>query len=215
MQLRRDVQSGRWRVAVFIAVVGLHFAVGLLLLAAGTIRIARLRADAPLSLLTLAQERPPQVPAASPASIHNRKRQDASRDIDRLPDVAQPEPSNAIPVPLDLTTNADAATGRQAETEQNEKRWRDLAGLSESQLEWWKNNAPLTRDYHVLGDSEHAEGGELITWVDDKCYYTTHGITTFGMPQTLKVCKDPFKPKTDLFKDMRKNLDESANGRAP
>jgi len=213
--VRGDVQSGRWRVAVFVAVVGLHFVVGLLLFAAGTVRISRLRADAPLSLLTLPQENPPQVPSVSPASIHYRKRQGASRDIDRLPNVAEPEPSNAITVPFDLGTDADAAARRQADKEENEKRWRNLAGPSESQLEWWKNNAPLSRDYRVSGDNEHAEGGELITWVDAKCYYTTHGITTFGMPETKKVCKDPFKPKTDLFKDMRKNLDQSAKGRAP
>jgi hypothetical protein len=35
------------------------------------------------------------------------------------------------------------------------------------------------------------------------------------MPQTTSVCKDHFKPKTDLFKDMRKKLDENAKGRAP
>jgi hypothetical protein len=56
---------------------------------------------------------------------------------------------------------------------------------------------------------------ELITWVDDKCYWTTHGITTFGMPQTSKVCKDPPKPDSELFKDMRKKLDERPMGRAP
>jgi hypothetical protein len=35
------------------------------------------------------------------------------------------------------------------------------------------------------------------------------------MPQTSKVCKDPPKPETELFKDMRKKLDEGAKGRAP
>jgi hypothetical protein len=135
MPLRRDVQSGRWRVAVFAAVVGLHFAVGLLLYAAGTIRIARWRAEAPLSLLTLARERPPRIPAASPASKHNPKRQNASREIDRPPNTAEPEPSNAITVPLDLSTDADGAARRQADQEENEKRWRNLAGPSESQLD--------------------------------------------------------------------------------
>lgn len=132
-----------------------------------------------------------------------------------MPNVAEPEPNNAITVPFNPSTDADGTARREADKEQSEKRWRNLAGPSESQLEWWKNNAPLSRDYHLLGDSEHAEGGELITWVDDKCYYTTHGTTTFGLPQTAKVCKDPFKPKTDLFKDMRKKVDESAKGRAP
>ena len=51
--------------------------------------------------------------------------------------------------------------------------------------------------------------------MNDKCFYTNHGITTFGLPQTGMVCKDPPKPETDLFKDMRKKLDEGAKGRAP
>jgi hypothetical protein len=48
MRLKRPDQSERWRVAVFVAVVGLHVLAGLVLFAAGTIRIERLRAvDAP------------------------------------------------------------------------------------------------------------------------------------------------------------------------
>lgn len=82
-------------------------------------------------------------------------------------------------------------------------------------MEWSRNNTPLVREYHQPGDDESAEGGELISWVSDKCYYTTHGIATFGMPQTSKVCKDPPKPETDLFKDMRKKLDAGAKRRAP
>ena len=213
--MRRSGQSEKWRAAVFLAVVGLHFAVGLLLLATGTIRIARPRADTPLALLTLAHERPPPVPRASPASIPSLKRQGPSRDIDRPREVLTPEPSNAITLSLDLKLDADSVARRQADRKENERRWRNLAGPSESQLEWWKNNVPLVRDYHQFGDDERAEGGELITWVDDKCYFTTHGITTFGLPQTSKVCKDPPKPETELFKDMRKTLDASAKGPAP
>ena len=213
----RPGQSGRWRLAVFVAVVGLHFLAGLLILATGSIRIQRLRAAAPLSLLWLSPESPPQRPAASAESTpeHNLKKRETSRDIDRPPDVVEPEPSNAITLPLDLSTDADAAARRQSDQEENERRWRNLAGPSDSQLEWSRNNVPLVRDYHQLGDSERAEGGELITWVNDKCYFTTHGITTFGMPQTSEVCKDPPKPETDLFKDMSKKLDEGAKGRAP
>jgi hypothetical protein len=104
---------------------------------------------------------------------------------------------------------------REAEKEENERRRRNLAGPSDAQLEWWRNNVPLVRDHHQRGDFERTEDGELITWVNDKCFYTNRGITAYGLPQTNKVCKDPFKPKTDLFKDMGKKLDESAKGRAP
>ena len=218
MQLRRPGQSERWRVAVFVAVVGLHFLAGLLIFATGSIRIARLRVvDSPLSLLSLSQESPSKLPATLPASIptQNRRRRESSRDIDLPAREAEPEPNNAITLPLDLKLDAGAAARQQSDKEESERRWRNLAGPSKSQLEWWRNNAPLARDRHLSGDGEHAEGGELITWVDDKCYYTTHGITTFGMPQTSMVCKDPPKPETELFKDMRKTLDEGAKGRAP
>jgi hypothetical protein len=218
MRLRRPDRSERWRVAVFIAVAGLHFLAGWLIFATGTIRIARVRAvDAPLPLLWLFQERPPplRVPAAASAPERNLKRRAASRDIARPPGVATPEPGNAITPPLDFSTDTDTVARRQADKEENERRWRNLAGPSQSQLEWSRNNAPLVRGYHQFGDEEHAEGGELIAWVNDKCYYTTHGITTFGMPQTSMVCKDPPKPETELFKDMRKKLDEGAKGRAP
>lgn len=169
--------------------------------------------DAPLSLLWLSQESPPQRPVPSALPERNLKRREASLDNARPPDVATPEPSNAITLPLDFSS--DTIARRQADKEENARRWRNLAGPSESQLEWSRNNVPLVRDYHQLGDSEHAEGGELITWVNDKCYFTTHGVTTFGMPQTSKVCKDPPKPETELFKDMRKKMDEGAKGRAP
>jgi hypothetical protein len=198
-------------------VVGLHVVVGLLLFAKGTVRIARLRVvDSPLSLLSLSQEGPPQLPATLPASIptQNLRRRESSHDIDLPVSVVEPEPNNAITLPFDLKFDADAAARRQSDKEESEKRRRDLAGPSESQLEWWRNNTPLARD-HQLGDTEHVEGGEIITWMNDKCFYTTHGITTFGMPQTSQVCKDPPKPETELFKDMRKKLDGRPMGRAP
>jgi hypothetical protein len=218
MRLKRPDQSERWRVAVFVAVVGLHVLAGLVLFAAGTIRIERLRAvDAPLSLLWFSPESSPQRPVAPSASVpeHHVRRRETPLDVERPPEVATREPSNAITLPLDLRSDADSVARRQSDKEENERRWRNLAGPSESQLEWSRNNAPLIHGYHQLGEDERAEGGELITWVNDKCYYTTRGITTFGMPLSTKVCKDPPKPETDLFKDMRKKLDDSANGRAP
>jgi hypothetical protein len=201
---------------VLVAVVGLHLLVGLIILAAGTIRIAELHSvDTPLSLVWLSHESTPKPPA--PVSVPSRHigRRESSENLDRPPSPMEPAPNNAITLPFDLRGEADAVARRQSEKEEAERRWRNPAGPSESQLEWSRNNVPLVRDYHQFGDDERAEGGELITWVNDKCYFTTHGITTFGMPQTSKVCKDPPKPETELFKDMRKKLDEGVKGRAP
>jgi hypothetical protein len=214
MRLMRHGQS-RWRFAAFVAVLGLHVLAGLLLFAAGRIRISPMRAlGAPLSLLWLSEKSPPQRAAASPAAIpkQNLKRNETLPDIGRPTDVGAPESSTAITLPLDA---ADAFAQQEADKEEKQRRWRNLAGPSESQLEWSRNNVPLLRDYHQRNDIEHAEGGEIITWMNDKCFYTTHGISTLGLPQTSMVCKDPPKPETELFKDMRKKLDDSAKGRAP
>jgi hypothetical protein len=202
---------------VFIAVVCLHVLAGLLIFSTGTIRIERVGAAAPLSLLWLLHGNAPRPPVTSPPSIpeHNLKRRQPSPDIESPPDGAAPESSNAITLPSDLSDEAAAVARRQSDKERNERRWRNLAGPSDSELERSKNNAPLIRDYHQLNDTEHAQGGEIITWMNDKCFYTNRGITTFGLPETSMVCKDPPKPETDLFKDMRKKLDEAAKGQAP
>ncbi|MDP9008995.1 MAG: hypothetical protein M3N91_09900 [Pseudomonadota bacterium] len=218
--MTQPVQSGRWRFAVFVAVIGLHFLAGLIVLTTGKLRIVRLGSeDFPLSILPLSAEHPSTIHATTaPGSTptRNPRKREASPEIDRLPSVAEPESNNAITTPyIDLNAEADAAVHRQLDNEESERRRRSLAGPSASQLEWSRNNIPLVREHHLLGDSERAEGGELITWVDDKCFFTTHGISTFGMPQTSKVCKDPPKPDTELFKDMRKKLDERSAGRAP
>ena len=200
--------------------VGLHFLAALLLMT-GSIRMERIRAAAPLSLLWLPRENPAKTPLNPAAAFPERKKREATPDSAAPPDaaappgVAEPEPSNAITLPLDLGAEADAAARRQSDLEENERRWRNLAGPSESQLRRSRNNAPLIRDYHQKGDSERAEGGELIAWMGSKCYFTTHGITTMGLPETSMVCKDPPKPETELFKDMRKQLDEAAKGPVP
>lgn len=214
--VRRSGEAKGWRVAVFIAVIGLHCLVGFIVIPSRTIRIASLHADGNLVLLSLPQkEHPPPLPMPAVPS-HGPKRADATLDIPQPSNVAEPEPNNAITVPFDFGTDAAAAAKRLADQAENEKRRRNLAGPSDSQLEWWKNNAPLAPDHHLFGDDERAEGGELVTWMNDKCFYTTtKGITTFGMPQTSMVCKDPPKADGELFKDMRKKLDERAKGNAP
>ncbi len=149
----------------------------------------------------------PRLPANAP-SADKPQASRATGPKPPAPDVAA-ESSNAITLPfIDWDGEAQAAARRKETHEETERQWRNLAGPSAAQLEWWKHNAPAARDHHELGDTERAAGGEVITWLNDRCFYTTNGITTFGMPQTSKVCKDPPKPETHLFQDMRKQLDE-------
>jgi hypothetical protein len=47
-----------------------------------------------------------------------------------------------------------------------------------------KSNLP-----HKAGDTEHFEGGQLITWINEVCYYTSRpGPMNFG-GESRKVCK--------------------------
>jgi hypothetical protein len=216
--LNRPSQRERWRAAVFVGVVSLHLFAGLLLLSTKNIRIfvARREQEAPLTLLSLAApHRPPLDDAGSQSGskVSNQNKRELPKSIDRAP-VA--ESSNAITAPnVNWDAEAKATVQQKNDDDEAEKRRRNLAGPSDSQLDWARNNAAPRRDHHEAGDEERAEGGELITWVSDKCYWTTHGFTTLGMPQTQKICKDPFKPNTEMFKDMGKKLDERAINRLP
>jgi hypothetical protein len=217
MLLTRPDRTERWRVAVFLAVVGLHLLAGLLMLAATKVRIAILRPEQGVIVMFLPSSEPRRPPldlstSQVPTNASNPKKRESPAPADRKP---MAEPNNAITVPyIDWGAEAEAGWQRKIENDEAERRRRNLAGPSDSQLDWARNNAPLVHSHHE-GDTEHAEGGEVITWIDDKCYWTTHGITTFGMPQTSKVCKDPPKAETELFKDMRKKLDERDTSRTP
>jgi hypothetical protein len=126
------------------------------------------------------------------------------------------EPNNAITVPyIDWDAEAKEGAQRKVDNEEAERRRRNLAGPSDSQLDWARNNAAVTSEHHKWGDSERAEGGEVITWENEKCYWTTHGVTIYGMLQTVKVCKDPPKTDAELFKEMRKKLDERGASPTP
>jgi hypothetical protein len=217
MLLTRRYRIGRRRIAVFVAVVGLHGIAGFLILVATAVRIHIPQPEQSLTLrfLTPSKPRSPSLDRATPQTpfnATNAKNERPSKPVDRTP---LPEPSTAITLPIiDWSAEIDAGARRKVENDEALRRQRNLAGPSEYQLDWERNNVPLESS-HLEGATESAEGGELIAWVSEKCYYTTHGISTFGMPETAKVCKDPPKPETQLFKDMRKKLDDRDTSRTP
>ena len=50
-----------------------------------------------------------------------------------------------------------------------------------------KSNLP-----HKFGDEEHLEGGEILTWINERCYYSSKPTESmFGGPPRLKLptCK--------------------------
>jgi hypothetical protein len=219
MLLIRPNRKDRGRVAAFLAVLLLHLCAGLLILPGSNLHvpIPHPEEGVTLTFLPASAPRPASVLRHSqvPLSPLSTKKQEAPFAAGPNPAEARrpEEPNNSITLPfIDWNAEAEAEVRRKGASEETERQRRNLAGPSASQLEWWQHNAPLVRGHHELGDTEYAAGGEVITWLNDKCFYTTNGITTFGMPQTSKVCKDPPKPETHLFKDMRKQLDEYQRG---
>jgi len=197
-------RAERWRFAVFIAVVGLHLFVGFLILAAPKARIPTSRPEqfVPLTFLSFTEPHRPTSDFSTSQAVPVGPKPMVE------PSVAAPALNNAITLPsVDWGAEADGAAQRRIDNEETTRHRRNLAGPSDSQLDWARNNIPFVSEHHKLGDSERPGDGEVITWENDNCYWTTHGITTFGTPQPLKVCKDPPKPDTALFKEMRKNLD--------
>lgn len=188
------------------------------MLAATKVRIAILSSEQGVIVTFLPSaelRRPPSNLSTSQVhtNVSNPKKRESSAPADGKP-VA--EPDDAITVPyIDWSAEAEAGAQREIDNDEAEKRRRNLAGPSDSQLDWARNNAAIVGGHHKLGDSERAEGGEAITWENDKCYWTTHGVTIYGMPQTSKVCKDPPKADAELFKEMRKKLDERDTRRTP
>ena len=222
MLLRRAYPTERWRAAVFFAVVCLHLLVGLLIFTASRISFPKLRSeqDTPLILLQFFGPKHPSSETQSPKAILKGKQEEPEIPFQSTArgqaSVVAPAPNKAITLPyVDWGAEVEAVRNQRLDSKEMESRMKNLAGPSDAQLEWSRNNVPLVHDHHELGDTKRVEGGEVITWENDKCYWTTKGITTFGMPQTLRVCKDPPKPDTELFKEMRKKLDERETSRSP
>lgn len=192
----------------------------LLILSAGGIRLGvRPQEYTPLIILQFTERRLSSDLSSSQGSTSepNPKRKWPSKATEdkplSAPTVVAPEPSNAITPDIDSSDETARMAQRKMPDEEAEKSRRNLSGPSDSQLDWARSNAPVLNEHHRFGDTERVEGGEVITWENDKCYWTTRGITTFGMQ--AKVCKDPEKPDGDLFKDMRERLDERNTNRTP
>src|SRR5450631_1266974 len=213
--MRRLDRSERWRTTVMIAVVILHLLLGFLAIEASRFqKIILPESYTPITFV------PPSQPNRPSAHTHpsDAPSQRLSARSPEPPNGAPPrsEPNNAITVPnVNWDAEAQAGLRRKIDNDEAEKRRRSLAGPSDSQLDWARNNAPLLHEHHETGDTERAAGGQAITWVNDKCFWTTSGATTAGMPQATKVCKDPPKADEELFKDMRKNLDDRYTSRLP
>jgi hypothetical protein len=125
-------------------------------------------------------------PTASrePAAVLRRKASTA----DAPP--ARPYPALTLSAPIDWTNEAmlvaRAAVARHVQTGSYRSLSTHPAGVD------LPNPDPTQR----AGSSQSFEGGEVISWVDDRCFYTNHGWVPYQIiPPAQKVCKDP--PRRD------------------
>lgn len=210
--MRRFDRTTRRRMVLLIIIVIVHVLLGYLV-----IHVDRFRTSLPPDRLTEITFLPPSRPR--PSTEHRSPTESMQRLTDHTSKRAtdQPkttEPSNAVATPnINWNAEAEAATRRQTDNEEMEQRRKNLAGPSDAQLDWARNNAPLIRPHPEAGDTERAEGGQVITWVSDKCHWTTASAP--WMSQTTKICKDPPKPEDEIFKDMRKERDDRERERLP
>lgn len=200
------------RIALLLAIVLLHIALVRLLIAYTKFEINK--PGTRYSALVLLQpfpkrESPPPTPTSKSAAPHPSHPLEPNSMHER----EAPEPNNAITLPnVDWASEAQTGAARSIQEKEAERNRRNLSGPPESDLANARGNASI-RPHH--GDVENAAGGEAITWLNDKCFWTTRGIGFDGTPQVAKVCKDPPKRETELFKDLKKKLDESDSQRLP
>jgi hypothetical protein len=200
--MNQSETSVKRRVVVLVAVLMLHFLVGVLVIRASRFQVV-IKPQEFAALIFL----PSPKPEASRPVISSGVRPllsspEKSRTTSRAPaPVLDTEKNNAITMPnVDWGAQAQEAV-RNGEFTRLEKGNRNLV--------------PVPGAQHKAGRSERSEGGEVITWEDDECFWTTRGINPNGMPETKKICKDPFKPDVQMFKDMRKKLDEDFVSQGP
>ena len=94
---------------------------------------------------------------------------------------------STAPLPPDWGAEAERAAREELSREQQQDSLRSLAGHPKGM-----DLPPPRHRPHQLGDTEHFEGGEIIDWINDRCYYSNRDPT--GLPWQpgqlmMPVCK--------------------------
>jgi hypothetical protein len=110
----------------------------------------------------------------------------------------EPAPSSNITLPpIDWELEAQTVARNTA----NAKLYRDLAGFTPEQLEWMKKNKMQPAPYNPFWDDGRHVDEPGVLWISDDC----------AIVNLLPVCRIKLgkrKVRGDLFKDMRKYLEE-------
>ena len=120
-----------------------------------------------------------------------------------LPEIDSSSSGSALPPVSDSVPSVDWIDARHRAVDAAVER--DAAAAARPRLGQPPKGMDLPHEAfeHKLGVVEHREGGEIIEWINDRCYYTNKrrpGENAFGL--LLPVCKTS-KPQKELRLDKR------------
>ena len=122
-----------------------------------------------------------------------------------LPEV--PETSTApSTIPFDDMRSDLGSVAREAVARQLERESLRQPGVAPKGM----GPPPEPGSQHVAGDTEHREGGEVITWISDRCYYTNKpppGPDLGPLRLNHPICRSG-KPQYEDFETWRKSKAE-------
>jgi len=204
-EMRLSVELRDHRLAIFLCVLLFHGTLSALLIRASRVRLAIDQVTQ-----TFAMELLPElsrVPLNKNRSETLKSRPESNPDIRPRSGVAaeprisidnEPAPSNAITLPpVDWELEAETVARNIA----GAKLYRDLAGFTPAQLEWMKRNQMKPVPYNPFWDDGRHVDEPGVLWISDDC----------AIVNLLPMCRIKLgkrKVRGDLFKDMRKYLDE-------
>jgi len=204
-EVRLSVELRDHRLAVFLCVLLFHGTLSALLIRASRIRLAVDQVTPGFAIELLPELARVRAGGNRPEKMNSRQASNPANDRrsavaaePRISSDDEPAPGGAITLPLiDWELEAEAVARNSA----NAKLYRDLAGFTPEQLEWIKRNQMRPVPYNPFWDHGRHADEPGVLWISDDC----------AIVNLLPMCRIKLgkrKVPGDLFKDMRKYLDE-------
>ena len=107
----------------------------------------------------------------------------AARRLNQSAPVTATAPPSISPSEPNWTEEANRAALDSLAHQAQENMWRSLIDYPKGM------GQPTPPQTHELLETEHSEGGEMITWINDRCYITNEGVSLGLQHSTVKICK--------------------------
>jgi hypothetical protein len=199
------VEAKNKRASVFLCVLLIHGILGALLTRTSPLRLPAGQVTQSFTIELLPEPSRVQAKTNHPETVISR----AASNPDLKPRSTEPAkstggsdnehlPDNAITQPpIDWNLEAESVARNSA----GKRSYRDLAGFTPEQLEWMKRNKMAPAPYNPFWDDGRRVNEPGVLWINHDC-----AIVNLLPMCTFKLGKR--KVRGDLFKDMRKYLDE-------